>query len=55
VEVMLFVSVFPPRCFGVLAQMMTSCDDITEHSLVAFLKCFLAGHMMITYEEPKNI
>jgi hypothetical protein len=41
-------------CFGVLAQMMTSSGEVTERSLVAFLKCFLAGHVMITYEEPKK-
>jgi hypothetical protein len=38
VEVMLFVSVFPRRRFGILAQMMTSFDDVMECSLVAFLK-----------------
>jgi hypothetical protein len=37
------------RCINI------SNDDVTEHSLVAFLKCFLVGHMMITYEEQKSI
>jgi hypothetical protein len=47
---MVFVSVFPRR-FGVLVQMMTSHGTC---SLVVFLKFFLVGHMIITYEEPKK-